>query len=84
MRIRDMDKFVPGIIQLIIGVGILITSICLNRFCIDRVIWIMLPIFCGIGNIIMSVEVETEAKRRKRKAEIKAELRKMFGGNDNE
>ncbi len=82
MRIRDMDKFVPGIIQLIIGVGLLITSICLNRFCIDRVIWIMLPILCGIGNIIVSVE--TEAERRKRKAERKAELRKMFGGNDNE
>lgn len=82
MRIRNMDKFVPGIIQLIIGVGLLITSICLNRFCIDRVIWIMLPILCGIGNIIVSVE--TEAERRKRKAERKAELRKMFGGNDNE
>lgn len=82
MRIRHMDKFVPGIIQLIIGVGLLITSICLNRFCIDRVIWIMLPILCGMGNIIVSVE--TEAERRKRKAERKAELRKMFGGNDNE
>lgn len=82
MRIRNMDEFVPGIIQLIIGVGLLITSICLNRFCIDRVIWIMLPILCGIGNIIVSVE--TEAERRKRKAERKAELRKMFGGNDNE
>lgn len=82
MRIRHMDKFVSGIIQLIIGVGLLITSICLNRFCIDRVIWIMLPALCGIGNIIVSVE--TEAERRKRKAERKAELRKMFGGNDNE
>lgn len=82
MRIRHMDKFVPGIIQLIIGVGLLITSICLNRFCIDRAIWITLPILCGIGNIIVSVE--TEAERRKRKAERKAELRKMFGGNDNE
>lgn len=82
MRIRHMDKFVPGIIQLIIGVGLLITCIHLNRFCIDRVIWIMLPILCGIGNIIVSVE--TEAERRKRKAERKAELRKMFGGNDNE
>lgn len=82
MRIRHMDKFVSGTIQLIIGVGLLITSICLNRFCIDRVIWIMLPILCGIGNIIVSVE--TEAEIRKRKAERKAELRKMFGGNDNE
>ena len=82
MRIKHMGKFVSGIIQLIIGVGLLITCICLNRFCIDRVIWIMLPILCGIGNIIVSVE--TEAERRKRKAERKAELRKMFGGNDNE
>lgn len=82
MRIKHMGKFVSGIIQLIIGVGLLITSICLNRFCIDRVIWIMLPMLCGIGNIIVSVE--TEAERRKRKAERKAELRKMFGGNDNE
>lgn len=82
MRIRHMDKFVSGIIQLIIGVGLLITSICLNRFCIDRAILIMLPMLCGIGNIIVSVE--TEAERWKRKAERKAELRKMFGGNDNE
>lgn len=82
MRIRDMGKFVSGIIQLIIGVGLLITSICLNRFCIDRVIWITLPTLCGIGNIIVSIE--TKAERQRRKAERKAELRKMFGGNDNE
>jgi hypothetical protein len=43
---------------------------------------VILPTLCGIGNIIVSVE--TEAERRKRKAERKAELRKMFGGNDNE
>ena len=82
MRIRNMDKFVPGIIQLIIGVGLLITSICLNRFCIDRVIWIMLPILCGIGNIIVSVE--TEAERQKRRAELRELGKLMFGGNDNE
>ena len=78
MRIRHMDKFVAGIIQLIIGVGLLITCICLNRFRADRVMWIILPTLCGIGNIIVSVE--TEAERRKRGAE----LRKMFGGTDHE
>lgn len=64
MRIRNMDKFVPGIIQLIIGVGLLITCICLNR--IDRVMWVVLPTLCGVGNIIASIE--TKAKRRKREA----------------
>lgn len=78
MCIRHMDKFVPGIIQLIIGAGLLITCICLNRFRIDRVIWIILPILCGIGNIIVSIE--TKAERQKREAA----LREMFGGNDNE
>lgn len=78
MCIRYMDKFVPGIIQLIIGAGLLITCICLNRFRIDRVIWIILPILCGIGNIIVSIETKTERQKRE------AELREMFGGNDNE
>ena len=82
MRITNMCSFVSGIIQLIIGVGLLITCICLNRCRTDRVMWIVLPTLCGIGNRI--VNVETEAERRKRKAERKAELRKMFGGNNNE
>lgn len=82
MRIINMCSFVSGIIQMIIGVGLLITCICLNRFSVERVMCVMLPILCGIGNIIVSVE--TEAERRRRKAERKAELRKMFGGNDNE
>lgn len=78
MRIINMCSFVSGIIQLIIGVALLITCICLNRFSIYRVMCVILPTLCGIGNIIVSVE--TEAERRKRKAELK----KMFGGNDNE
>ena len=82
MRIIHMCNFVSGIIQLIIGVGLLITCICLNRFSIDRVMCVMLPTLCGTGNIIVSIE--TKAERRKRKAELRELGKLMFGGNDNE
>ena len=75
MRIKHMGKFVSGIIQLIIGVALLITCICLNRFSTYRVICVILPTLCGIGNIILSIE--TKAERRKRKAELR-ELGKMI------
>lgn len=75
MRIINMCSFVSGIIQLIIGVGLLITCICLNRFSIYRVICVILPTLCGIGNIIVSIE--TKAERQKRKAELR-ELGKMI------
>ena len=82
MRIKHMSNFVSGIIQLIIGVGLLITCIHLNRFSVDRVMCVMLPTLCGIGNIIVSIE--TKAERRKRKAELRELGKLMFGGNDNE
>jgi len=82
MRIKHMGKFVSGAIQLIIGVGLLITCICLNRFSIERVMCVMLPTLCGIGNIIVSIE--TKAERQKRKAELRELGKLMFGGNDNE
>lgn len=82
MHIRYMSNFVSGILQLIIGVGLLITCICLNRFSIYRVMCVILPTLCGIGNIIMSIE--TRAERRKRKAELRELGKMMFGGNDNE
>lgn len=82
MRIRHMGKFVSGIIQLIIGVALLITCICLNRFSIYRVICVILPTLCGIGNIIVSIE--TKAERQKRRAELRELGKLMFGGNDNE
>ena len=75
MRIINMCSFVSGIIQLIIGVGLLITCICLNQFSIYRVICVILPTLCGIGNIIVSIE--TKAERQKRKAELR-ELGKMI------
>lgn len=75
MRIIHMGKFVSGITQLIIGVALLITCICLNRFSIYRVMCYMLPTLCGIGNIIMSIE--TRAERQKRRAELR-ELDKMI------
>lgn len=75
MRIINMCSFVSGIIQLIIGVGLLITCICLNRFSFYRVICVILPTLCGIGNIIVSIE--TKAERQKRKAELR-ELGKMI------
>jgi len=82
MTIKHMSNFVSGIIQLIIGVGLLITCIHLNRFSVDRVMCVMLPTLCGIGNIIVSIE--TKAERRKRKAELRELGKLMFGGNDNE
>ena len=82
MRIINMCSFVSGIIQLIIGVALLITCICLNRFSIYRVMCVMLPILCGIGNIIVSIE--TKAERQRRKAELRELGKLMFGGNDNE
>lgn len=82
MRIINMCSFVSGIIQLIIGVALLITCICLNRFSIYRVMCVILPTLCGIGHIIMSIE--TRAERRKRKAELRELGKMMFGGNDNE
>ncbi len=82
MIIKHMSNFVSGIIQLIIGVGLLITCIHLNRFSTDRVICVILPTLCGIGNIIVSIE--TKAERRKRKAELRELGKLMFGGNDNE
>ena len=82
MRITNMCSFVSGIIQLIIGVGLLITCICLNRCRTDRVMWIVLPTLCGIGNIIVSIE--TRAERQKRRAELRELGKMMFGGNDNE
>lgn len=82
MIIKHMSNFVSGIIQLIIGVGLLITCIHLNRFSVDRVMCVMLPTLCGIGNIIVSIE--TKAERRKRKAELRELGKLMFGGNDNE
>lgn len=82
MRIINMCSFVSGIIQLIIGVGLLITCICLNRFSLYRVMCVMLPTVCGIGNIIMSIE--TKAERQKRRAELRELGKMMFGGNDNE
>lgn len=75
MRIRHMSNFVSGILQLIIGVGLLIICIRLNRFNIDRVMCVMLPTLCGIGNIIVSIE--TKAERQKRKAELR-ELGKLI------
>lgn len=82
MRITNMCSFVSGIIQLIIGVALLITCICLNRFSIDRVMCVMLPALCGIGNMILSIE--TKAERQKRRAELRELGKLMFGGNDNE
>lgn len=82
MIIKHMSNFVSGIIQLIIGVGLLITCIHLNRFSTDRVMCVMLPTLCGIGNIIVSIEAKAE--RRKRKAELRELGKLMFGGNDNE
>ncbi len=82
MRITNMCSFVSGIIQLIIGVALLITCICLNRFSIYRVMCVMLPTLCGIGNIIVSIE--TRAERQKRRAELRELGKMMFGGNDNE
>ena len=82
MIIKHMSNFVSGIIQLIIGVGLLITCICLNRFSVERVMCVMLPTLCGMGNIIVSIE--TKAERRKRKAELRELGKLMFGGNDNE
>ena len=75
MRIINMCSFVSGIIQLIIGVALLITCICLNRFSTCRVMCVMMPTLCGIGNIIVSIE--TKAERQKRKAELR-ELGKMI------
>lgn len=82
MRITNMCSFVSGIIQLIIGVALLITCICLNRFSTYRVICVILPTLCGIGNIIVSIE--TKAERQKRRAELRELGKMMFGGNDNE
>lgn len=82
MRIINMCSFVSGIIRLIIGVALLITCICLNRFSTYRVMCVMLPTLCGIGNIIVSIE--TRAERQKRKAELRELGKLMFGGNDNE
>lgn len=46
----DKSTFICGIIQLIIGITLLIVCVHLERF--SRLGYVVLPILCGIGNII--------------------------------
>lgn len=54
--IKHKSNFVSGIIQVILGIGLLITCIYLKRY--NRIILSIITLLCGIGNIIISIETK--------------------------
>jgi len=74
MKIKDKARFIIGVIDVLGGIACLIACIYLHRGA--KMALTFIPIICGVGEIVQSIE--TKAQRQKRKEELQA-MAKMYG-----
>ena len=74
MKIVDKVKFILGIINLLGGIALII--LCVYKHRMDRVVYCLFPILCGIASLMDGIE--TKKQRLRRIAELK-EKAKLYG-----
>ena len=72
MKVKNKAKFILGIVDIVVGVGLVITCICLHRT--SRIVFAFFPVLCGIGCLLDSIQ--TEKERESRRKELEAMFRK--------
>jgi len=79
MRIKHKAYFITGVIDILVGIACLITSIYLHRGA--RIVLTFAPIFFGVVSLVQSVE--TKAERERRREELQA-MAKIYGWDKEE
>ena len=71
MRIVDKVKFTLGIIDIIVGVGLIIAVILLHRY--TKIVFTMFPV--GMGIMALCRSIETRKQQQKKEERIKEQAR---------
>ena len=79
MKIGDKAKFILGIIDIFGGIAIIV--LCFYKHRMDRIVYCLFPILCGIASLMDGIE--TKKQRLRRLAELK-EKAKLYGWDKEE
>ena len=74
MKIVNKAKFILGIIDILAGIAIIV--LCVYKHRMDRVVYCIFPILCGIYSLMDGIE--TKKQRLRRISELK-EKAKLYG-----
>lgn len=56
MKVKNKANFILGIVDIILGIALVITCICLHRT--SRIAFAFFPVLCGIGCLINNIQTE--------------------------
>lgn len=71
MRIVDKVQFILGVFDIVVGVGMVIATICLHRY--SKLAFAVFPVVIGISALCRSIE--TKKQRMEKENRIKEQAR---------